>query len=111
MDLLAFLTVPAIAAVSVTEADETLPAFKRRWWHSARRLDARPVVWSLRNRPQDWEWAHREYTIRHKPSDHVFWVANGPGFYALYEANCSCTSRSDRGRFQRLQQWTCHFAF
>src|SRR5690348_2170400 len=33
-----------------------LPIFKRRWWHSKNKLDARPMIWSLYNHPEEWEW-------------------------------------------------------
>ena len=105
MDVLAFLTAPfALALKKIGRPKPDLPTFEPRWWYRGDRLDARPVAWSLRNRPDDWQWHHQPYTIEHKPSRHVFWVGNGWGFYRLYEANCSCTSRSRRGHFQRFQQ-------
>lgn len=94
---------------SVPEKPE-LPTFKRRWWFKRDRLDARPVIWSLYNRPDDWEQTS-QYRLTHKPSRHVFWVGNGYGFYGLYEANCSCLSTSNRGRFQPFQQRAFHRAF
>lgn len=99
-----FLTVPAVPTCEISETESTpaLPAFKSRWWHRADRLDARPVIWSLYNRPEDWSADHDGYTIRHNPSKHRFWIANGWGHYALYEADCSCMQT--RGRFQRFQQ-------
>ena len=113
MDILAFLTIPAIAvanALSVAEQQEPgLPIFKRRRWFKDNRLDARPVAWSLRNRPEDWEYpADSRRRLIHKPSKHEFWVSkwnvDGYGFYRLLEANCSCMSRSERGKFQPFQQ-------
>lgn len=110
LSYLAFLLPMAITATKTTEAPR-LPTFASRWWFKSNRLDARPVAWSLRTRPQDWEWEHEDYTIRHKPSQHIFWIANGLGYYRLYDANCSCTSRSDNGRFQHFQQMVFHRAF
>src|SRR4051812_43776307 len=98
--MLAFLAiVPATrpATVETTEAP-TLPTFASRWWYRPDRLDARPVAWSLRNRPEDWGWQHEGITIVRKPSEHVFWVANGPMFHGLYDANCSCNRTN--GKFQ-----------
>lgn len=43
------------------------PVFGPRW-HSRSRLDIRPVLWSLRNRPE--EWQQGEYTLIHAPSKH-----------------------------------------
>lgn len=64
-----------------------LPTFKPRWWYSDQRFDARPVVWSLRNRPEEWEAVDSSFSsgpgwspvtgrypdgLRHKPSGHIF---------------------------------------
>lgn len=81
----------------VTES--ILPCFKSRWWYRRDKLDARPVAWSLRNRPQDWEWQTTRLKLRHIPSKHVFWTGVGGCF--LYDANCGCSHT--RGRFQRFQ--------
>lgn len=100
--MLAFLaTVPAIKPEATEVEAPALPSFTPRWWYRSDRLDARPVAWSLRNRPQDWRWRTENITLEHVPSRHVFWVGNGPMFYGLHEADCSC--KSTRGRFQRLQ--------
>jgi hypothetical protein len=37
---------------SVVDNRENLPRFAVRFWYRRDRLDARPVIWSLRNRPQ-----------------------------------------------------------
>lgn len=110
MDFLAFLTAAGAAAVADADTKPAeLPTFRPRWWHREDRLDARPVMWSLRNRPEEWEWRHQPYTITHRPSKHTFWVGNGWGFYSLYDADCSCTR--SRGRFQRFQQGAFGRAF
>jgi hypothetical protein len=109
MEILSFLSAPLAIAAAKTGGTDGLPTFRKLPWFRANRLDARPVAWSLRNRPEDWEWEHEDYTIKHKPSNHVFWIANGWGFYALYEANCSCMST--RGKFQRFQQFMFGRAF
>lgn len=78
MDILAFL--PAAIAAVVRKPDTAeppkLPTFEPRWWHKPGRLDARPVMWSLRNRPDEWEPADRPpvWLLRHKPSGHVFHI-------------------------------------
>lgn len=83
------------------------PVFGPRW-HSHSRLDIRPVLWSLRNRPE--EWSQTEYTLRHDPSGHEFWIANGFWFYGLYgsDDNCSCT-KVRGGAFSFIQK--VQFAF
>jgi len=96
--MLAF--VPVVPAAQETVPAPVLPTFRPRWWYRNYRLDARPVAWSLRNRPEDWRWNTEGITLRHVPSDHVFWIANGS--YSLYTANCSC-QKNTRGRFQRFQ--------
>ncbi len=104
MTIFAFMAAPALEAQTKTE---TLPTFKPRWWHRAGRLDIRPVIWSLRNHPEEWRSDHR-YTITHVPSQHEFWIANGWGFYSLYHSGgrggdeCSCERWG--GHFQRFQQ-------
>lgn len=93
-------------------AIEALPLFKPR--RNQRRLDLRPVAWSLRNRPDEWEWlGSSNYRIVHKPSAHQFWVANGITFYDLYHADCSCTSRVNRRHRKPsiADRLRFHFAF
>jgi|SRR5581483_4133358 len=85
----------------------TAPVFGRRW-HSWSHLDIRPVLWSLRNRPNDWE--QTEFTLRHKQSNHEFWIANGFWFYALYSTDsCSC-QRVRGGSFSLIQKIQFSFA-
>ncbi len=90
-----------------TDAQTAIPTFSSRRWHSRSRLDIRPVLWSLRNRPQDWQ--QDEFALLHKPSKHEFWTANGFWFYALYRAHCSCT-RSGYGSFSFIQKIQFSFA-
>lgn len=102
------------SVTSVTEQLSALPTFKARWWHRADRLDARPVIWSLRNRPEEWTWVlfadgtNSGRRIVHVPSAHQFWVATR-GFYRLERANCGCNDAG--GRFQLFQQGAFHRAF
>lgn len=94
------------------ETKPALPVFKRRWWFRDDRLDARPVIWSLENRPEEWEVDRRSrpLTITHLPSKHEFWV--GMGGYHLWRApnldgtSCGCLGLTHSGetRFQRFQQ-------
>lgn len=74
-----------------------LPTFKPRWWFRTGCLDARPVIWSIYNHPD--EWTPTRYCLLHKPSQHEFWI---DGRCHLYRANCSCTSNG--GNFQPFQQ-------
>ena len=77
-----------------------LPSFNPRWWYRSDRLDARPVIWSLKNRPEDWEQGEYPWLIRHHPTGHVFSMIPvrlvGP-------EDCSCVHRSNQGRFQLFQ--------
>ncbi len=72
-----------------------LPKFKKRWWwaNNMVRLDARPVAWSLKNHPEQWQQIDHE-RVMHLPSRHTFRTDNGP--YALYSARCYCQSSSAR---------------
>lgn len=109
--MLAFLTVPFVPRADVVETTKApLPRFRPRWWFRSDRLDARPVAWSLRNHPEEWRW--RQYgpgsfsdsVIEHIPSKHMFWV-HMRGYYRLHaDVDCSCTSASQGGRFQKFQQ-------
>ena len=95
---LAFLAL----APAKAKSDEP-PTFTKRPWHSRGRLDIRPVLWSLRNRPQDWRADH--YTLTHVPSAHKFWIANGFFFYGLWASNgCSC-QREREGAFSIIQKF------
>lgn len=100
--LFAFL---APIAAKQPEASLSLPTFQRHWWHRNNRLDARPVIWSLENRPQEWDLrfpGSALVLITHKPSQHTFDI--GWGFAHLYEARCSCNLRGDaENRFQLFQ--------
>lgn len=93
---------PAAQALNVeTETKPALPVFKRRWWHRSDRLDARPVLWSLRNRPEEWRPSY--LTVLHVPSGHEFWCTwpcNG-----LYRAGCSCDTRGEENHFQVFQSF------
>lgn len=73
------------AAVGADAPKPTMPIFKRKWWYLADRLDARPVIWSLENKPEDWEAPAFTGSVRHKPSDH-FYTSSGTMF-----ANCDCS--------------------
>jgi hypothetical protein len=96
-------------AVVPEVAKPLLPTFKPRWWFKVDRLDARPVVWSLRNRPQEWSRKGKRYTLTHMPSQHTFWIGNGVGSYGLYDADCGCSTIERK--FQRFQQITFHRAY
>jgi hypothetical protein len=104
MTMLAFA--PAVIPTTKSDADTTpaLPTFKPRWWYEPDRLDARPVIWSLRNRPQEWEALHRGIflRVRHKPSGHAF-VADICDT-GLEDGNrCGCARST--GKFQIFQNW------
>ena len=102
MTILAFMAAPAKADV---ETQPPLPTFKPRWWYDPNRLDARPVIWSLENRPEEWE-CHRPgifLHVRHKPSGHDF-VADTVDTGLVDDSRCGCRSLTN-GRFQIFQSW------
>jgi len=98
MEILSFLA-PLAALAAPAKIDEK-PTFAPRWWYSKRRLDARPVIWALANRPADFRWQTEGLTLVHTPSKHVFWT--GSHNVGLYDAECSCSTETN-GRFQRFQ--------
>ena len=51
MSIFAFMMAPALKQ----EVKVDPPVFKWRWWYSDKCLDIRPVLWSLRNHPEEWE--------------------------------------------------------
>lgn len=81
MDFLAFLPAAVAAAINnVAVKPKPLPTFKPRWWYNPRRLDARPVIWSLYNRPEEWtvsnyDGHHRPYTLRLIEKFAPYWKA------------------------------------
>lgn len=88
------------------------PTFKPKWWYSANKLDARPVIWSLENHPEEWEAAGnpspgQSFNILHKPSQHLFWVSSVLKQMNLRDGDhCSCQGRA----FQLGQSRTAYFA-
>lgn len=96
----------ALALANPDSYEAKMPVFGARW-HSWSRLDIRPVLWSLRNRPEEWE--QLKYRLVHKPSNHQFWTANGLFFYSLHDANCSCT-KVRGGGFSLIQKLQFAFA-
>lgn len=104
MNILAFLALAAAAKPARTDAPPArpcLPNFKRRWWYSERRLDARPVIWSLKNHPEEWRYRFqsRDMLITHSPSRHSVWFLFHMG-YRLDADGCSCSTRNKWQRFQ-----------
>lgn len=100
---MAFVPTPPAAMQAEDKPKAALPVFGRRL-HSRNRLDIRPVLWSLKNRPE--EWVEDRFTITHKPSKHEFWTGNGYFFYGLYstgERHCSCQA-VEGGRFSLIQK-------
>lgn len=86
----------AMSAPALEAKSAPLPTFVRRPWYNPHRVDARPVIWSLRNRPEDWKytWAtHRNLTLTHKPSGHKLWASGVMG-YKIDSDSCSCTGRA-----------------
>ena len=103
--LLSFVAaMPGLLAPKAEPAIPVMPEFKNP---PKDRLDVRPVCWSMRNHPQDWQFT--EFTLRHRPSGHDFWIASGFSYYRLYEARCSCMSVGN-GRFSVRQKLMFHRA-
>ncbi len=106
----ATLALPPEIAPAAASAAQNLPRFKPRWWYRKDRLDARPVIWSLYNHPEEWDTvrpngnrALRPYSyFQHKPSNHYFRIWAGE-CHLLEQTECGCQSAT-RGRFQVFQK-------
>jgi hypothetical protein len=123
MDILAFLPAAIAAAMRKPEVAKasSRPSFKPRFWYHRNRLDARPVIWSMDNHPEEWEaysiwsngkdrvtgrrnWYQLGYML-HIPSNHKFCVDRGSTAYLASApglepgSECGCRSAS-RGRLQ-----------
>ncbi len=75
-------------AVEAEKPKATMPEFKRKWWYRRDCLDARATIWSLENRPEEWE-ANPLYWpgyVRHVPSDHIY---SQHGNLIAHECGCS----------------------
>lgn len=62
-----------------------------------RHPEAERIAASLRDFPGDWGWAHKGYTLEHKPTGFVLWVANG-------EAALGERSNSQNCDFEKPEQ-------
>ena len=111
--VLAFLAPAAIAVKKTDTQEEKLPEFKPRWWYSPDRLDARPVVWSLKNRPHEWNWrnyaldgsppTYSDMMLTHVPSQHHFWIGSAPYHYPRLDDDTICSCATLSGRWQMWQ--------
>lgn len=100
MSLIAFLaTLPALTKSTTPPA---MPEWQSLRYSKKQRLDIRPVLWSLRNKPQDWEWQRGRDTIGHIPSGHSFWVYS-MDYHLHNSTQCSCTQARE-GRFSFIQR-------
>lgn len=81
-----------------------LPGFRPRWWYHPGKLDARPVIWSLYNHPEEWRWSMAGYRIEHEPSGHEFRIWGGR---RLMSVDCGCSSASG---WQFMQVFALAFA-
>lgn len=104
MSFFAFLAPMPTVAAKIERAKKLLPVFKARWWFKPDRLDARSVIWSLYNHPEEWRFTHEgnpNLTITHIPSKHEFWCCRTMGF-RFYQADCGCSMSSRKWQmFQR----------
>lgn len=105
-----FALMPAVAKISTTTAP-ALPVFKRRWWYSCNKLDARPLLWSLRNRPSEWYYVpeHFHSYFEHKPSKHRLTQVISLAMSRMYDwrlsAECSCSgSEFQLGQQQQINR-------
>jgi hypothetical protein len=106
--MFAFLaTAAAVKFKKLNEAarakEVALPIFEPEWWFSRWRLDARPVIWSLLNHPEEWKETSPGVMF-HTPSLHEFRLGydrlSRP--LGLLHAQCSCHTDTTN-HFQHFQ--------
>lgn len=85
-----------------------VPQWSPKWWYDLKKLDGRPIIWSLKNRPDDWSIDSGNCVLTHKPSDHQFWVYMGQ-FYLWHTPGCGCQRGTDT-YFQRGQHFRLRWA-
>jgi len=107
-DMLAEVDTIVAPETTPVKPEPKLPTFEWKWWFKKYgRLDARPIIWSLYNKPQDWERVApiNDYPqrLRHKPSNHQFYFDTSfiTQMY-LVQANCGCVNQGKK--FQRFQK-------
>jgi hypothetical protein len=95
-----------VKAPEVKPEQPSLPIFTRKWYHRFK-LDIRPVCWSLRNRPEEWERQEVNGNLimfTHKPSSHYFYTNRfHEGVRLRQETRCGCTAYAND--FTALQRW------
>lgn len=84
--------VPAIQKPEQVEKPVTKEPNLSQWYHNPKwRLDIRPMLWSLYNKPE--EWTQTTYRLTHNPSCHAVYFSNGWPFYELFGQQCDCETR------------------
>lgn len=72
------------------KAKAVCPQFKPKWWYKPKRLDARPMIWSLRNKPEDWQMHESGYHLIHMPSQHHYATDPRMEYRPLPTSDCGC---------------------
>lgn len=94
---LAFLATAGLLKVqSVEKKREPFPSAERRWFFRDGRLDARPIIWSLRNCPQDWVPNYvgdgTLYELTHKKTDHAIRAYWASDYRMSSSSRCGCSN-------------------
>lgn len=115
--LLTAVAAKAIDAVTGEPKPKVMPKFEAPIHFHPNRLDARPLIWLLENKPEEWSYPYARpisldspFLIRHGESEHEpnhDYVADLHESQ-LYRADCDC-SHSSR-RFQEGQSEQFHAA-
>jgi hypothetical protein len=88
---------------------DNFPTLRPR--RNKRRLDLRPAIWSLRNRPEEWKMSLPGYIVIHIPSDHRFWISFGSYAMPYLTGECSCEEIPSRNAPSFIDRWNFMLAF
>jgi hypothetical protein len=103
-------TVDAVETEANVSTETGPPVFKFESHFKRDRLDARAIIWSLLNRPDEWTYWAGKQRLHHAPSNHNFRIGTRFGFWRLIRTNhCSCTTSTRK--FQRGQVWELNRAY
>jgi hypothetical protein len=79
---------------------KVMPNFQPKSWYSPNLLDARPMVWSLLNRPEEWRLDGGGTYLIHVPSGHYFFTSAENGYRPANLSNCGCSTVRGYQKFQ-----------
>jgi|SRR5215469_195367 len=101
--IIALLTAAAAKAIEAVGKTKEVspPRFEKFDGYDPNKLDARPLIWSLENKPEEWSYPGPRpdnhalaFYLRHEPSNHLFNISWHENLCGLAAAECSCHATS-----------------